>query len=84
MKQILKPIPILSCIIVLLILISIGKTQKINILKEEMTETVYDIFEYENIDSLYSEIAVLSIEIDSLKLQIKNQEHFIEQLWNHQ
>ena len=45
MKKILKPIPILSCIIVLLLIISISKTQKINILKEEMTETVYDIFE---------------------------------------
>tara|TARA_R100000808_G_C2124515_1_gene135011 strand:- start:1048 stop:1302 length:255 start_codon:yes stop_codon:yes gene_type:complete len=84
MKKILKPIPILSCIIVLLLIISISKTQKINILKEEMTETVYDIFEYENIDSLYSEIMALGAEIDSLKIKNKNQEYFIEQIWNNQ
>jgi|TARA_R100000482_G_C5124815_1_gene148004 hypothetical protein len=53
MDKILKPIPILFCIIAVLIVINIIKTQTIKFLKqdlkEEMTELVYDVIEYENL-----------------------------------
>ena len=84
MKQILKPIPILSCIIVLLLLISISKTKCINSLEQQMEDGIYLMHEYEQIDSLYLEIMALGAELDSLKLKNENQEHFIEQLWNNQ
>ena len=84
MKQILKPIPILSCIIVLLLLISISKTKYISSLEQQMEDDIYLMHEYEQIDSLYLEIMALGAELDSLKLKNENQEHFIEQLWNNQ
>jgi len=85
MKTIFKPIKtILICIIILLILISVGKTQKINKLEQQIENDVHLMHEYEQLDSLYLEIMALGAEVDSLKLRNENQEHFIEQLWSSQ
>ncbi len=66
----------------IVILISIGKTQKINKLEQQIENDVHLMYEYEQLDSLYLEIMALGAEVDSLKLRNENQEYFIEQLWN--
>ena len=64
MKEILKPIPILSCIVVLLLLISISKTKHINNL-----ENINYILSQENVfDTSYTNS--LEKKIDSLQLEI--------------
>jgi hypothetical protein len=77
MKQILKPIPILSCIVVLLLLISISKTKHINNLENTnyilSQENVFDV-SYTNslekkVDSLQLEIMEIGSELDSMKLK---------------
>tara|TARA_Y100000592_G_C5235979_1_gene206078 strand:+ start:212 stop:421 length:210 start_codon:yes stop_codon:yes gene_type:complete len=64
MKKILKPIPILSCIIVLLLLISISKTKHINNL-----ENINYILSQENVFDI-SYTNSLEKKIDSLQLEI--------------
>tara|TARA_A100001201_G_scaffold28117_1_gene30661 strand:- start:116 stop:373 length:258 start_codon:yes stop_codon:yes gene_type:complete len=85
MKTIFKPThTVLICIIILLTLISIGKTKKINKLEQQIKNDVHLMHEYEQLDSLYLEIMALGAEVDSLRLRNENQEYFIEQLWNNQ
>lgn len=64
MKEILKPIPILSCIVVLLLLISISKTKHINKL-----ENINYMLSQENVFDI-SYTNSLEKKIDSLKLEI--------------
>ena len=76
MKEILKPIPILSCIVVLLLLISISKTKYINSLEctvDDLNLKLTDIHINE-IDSAYiitleNEIMEIGSELDSMKLK---------------
>ena len=73
MKQILKPIPILSCIIVLLLLISVSKTKHINTLENEITvfETNFWIDQAEFMDdALQYECGEKVKLIDSLYIEI--------------
>ena len=80
MKEIIKPIPILACIVVLLLLISIGKTNKIKSLKKDLlsiesknTDNIFDetytIYLENKVNTLELEIMGIGNELDSMKLK---------------
>ena len=70
-------ITIFICIIIILTLISIGKSKHINILEKKIENQSNYIEELDQ-----NILMPLGLEIDSLKSKLINQEYFIEQLWN--
>lgn len=83
MKEIIKPIPILACTVVLLLLISIGKTQKIKSLKKDVLDMeslnvdntfdeTYTIYLEDKVNTLELEIMEIGNELDSMKLKYDN------------
>ena len=70
-------ITIFICIIIILTLISIGKSKHINILEKKIENQSNYIEELDQ-----NILMPLGLEIDSLKAKLINQEYFIEQLWN--
>jgi predicted Holliday junction resolvase-like endonuclease len=76
MKNFLKPMPILSTIIlVILLMISVSKTKYINTLEEKINnkdayiEEIYIKTNHEHVDSLYMEIMDLGAQLDSMMLK---------------
>lgn len=76
MKEIIKPIPILLCIIVILLLISISKTKYINALEcnvdnlnLRLTEMHVNELDSVYITALENEIMEIGSELDSMKLK---------------
>ena len=72
-------ITIFICIIIILTLISIGKSKHINILEKKIENQSNYIEELDQ-----NILMPLGLEIDSLKSKLINQEYFIEQLWKNQ
>ena len=69
MKNFLKPIPILTImILVILLMVSISKTKYINTLEKKLEE-VYIKTNHEHVDSLYMEIMDLGAQLDSMMIK---------------
>ena len=74
-QDILKPISILICLVVILLMINIGKSKHINTLEKKLynqelcIEEMYNKTSYKHVDSLYMEIMNIGHQLDSMQLK---------------
>ena len=69
MKNFFKPIPMLTMMIfIILLLVSVSKTKYINTLEKKL-DKIYTETNYEHVDSLYTEIMDLGAQLDSMMLK---------------
>ena len=78
MKNILKPIPCLIMVIIILLLVSVSKTNHISTLNEKLEtqqnliHKIYKDTGYKHVDSLYMEIMYLGSRLDSMIIKYDN------------